>query len=215
LKERDILFFFIEESFYYNFLKIYFFFFFLVFLLILLQRIAFLTLWERGVLRSTQLRKGPLKIRFLGVLQPLLDGVKLLKKEWFTPSYTSIWLFIFIPIGSFLFLFLEWLALPYFFSFFSFTFIFLFFLVIIGCGVYPILLSGVSSNSKFAFLGALRARRQTVSFEVLFSILSSLILLYLEEFSFSPFLNLGLFIWFFIFFLCILVELNRAPFDFA
>jgi NADH-quinone oxidoreductase subunit H len=126
---------------------------------------------------------GPFKLVFLGRIQPLLDGVKLLKKEQIKVIGASFIGFFLCPFFAFLLFLLEWGSFYYPFLFTSFTFRLLFFLVVIGLRVYPIMLAGAFSLSKFSMVGAIRARRQTVSFEVLFSLL--MMGLSLSFFSFS------------------------------
>lgn len=141
--------------------------------------------------------------------------MKLLKKEQLVIFNATPFAFLCIPVGSFLLLLGEWSVAPFVFSFYSFSFRFFFFLAVVGRGVYPLLLSGVIRKRKYAILGAVRASSQTVSFEVLYTLLIRVLLLYLNEFRFNPLFNLCVILWYLMFFICVLVELNRAPFDFS
>nr|BAV82689.1 NADH dehydrogenase subunit 1 [Dictyocaulus viviparus] len=187
----------------------------LLMLVFVLQSIAFVTLYERHLLGSSQNRLGPNKVFFMGFLQALLDGLKLLKKELFVPVYGSDVSFYLVPGVSFLLMLFSWFVLPYFFFFFSFEYSFLFFLGLIGFTVYSMLISGYVSKSKYGMIGALRAGSQSVSYEISFSFFFLTFMLYLGCFKLC---SMGLLLFFFLFFplmFMVLSELNRAPFDFA
>ncbi|VDM59154.1 unnamed protein product [Angiostrongylus costaricensis] len=142
----------------------------------ILQSIAFITLYERHLLGRRQVRLGPTKVSFMGILQALLDGVKLLKKEQVLPLYTSDLVFVLVPGVSFVLMYLRM------------EYSLLFFLCLLGFGVYSVMLSGYIRKSKYGIVGALRARRQRVSYEIAFSIYLLAVML---------------------------IVVNRAPFDFA
>lgn len=142
---------------------------FLLIFIFFLIRIAFLTLLERKFLRYSQNRLGPQKISYYGILQPLLDGVKLMLKPFYYLNKINNVFYFIVPIMFFLFLNFLWFYFPIFFS--NFKFLFLFYIVIIGLRVFFIFFIGWSSNSKFSYLSSIRGLSQSISFEVSLNIL--------------------------------------------
>ena len=197
---------------------------FLAIVLPLLIAVAYLTLAERKVMGSMQQRYGPNTVGFLGLLQPAADGVKLLLKESVIPTNANVFSFIFAPILSFFLSLLGWSIIPFtnisYFTNVNISLLFIF--AVSGLAVYGVIISGWSSNSKYAFFGALRSAAQMVSYEVsiglvLISILictGSLNFIEIVLFQNYIYFALPLFPLFIMFLISILAETNRAPFDF-
>ena len=134
----------------------------------LLIAIAYFTLVERKILSAVQRRKGPNVIGYLGLLQPLSDGLKLFTKETIIPSNSNLVLFIMAPIITFVLSLMGWAVIPFtlnsVLSDINLGVLYLF--AISSLSVYGIILAGWSSNSKYPFIGSLRSAAQMISYEV-------------------------------------------------
>ena len=186
--------------------------------------VAIFTLMERKVMGAIQRRRGPSILGFWGILQPIADGLKLVIKEIVIPIKSNRFLFVLSPILTLLLSLISWAVIPFSFSnvIANVNLSLLYILVVSSLGVYGILISGWASNSKYAFLGSLRSLAQMISYEIILG------LLILPPLLFSGSLNLITMVWRqwcstwyilplwplgIIFFICILAETNRAPFD--
>nr|QNH68982.1 NADH dehydrogenase subunit 1 [Mazarredia convexa] len=205
---------------YYDFYMFCFNFFFVI--LMVLLSVAFLTLMERSVLGYIQIRSGPIRVGFLGILQPFGDAIKLFGKQGFGPYMSNLFLYNLSPLFMlFLSLFL-WLSVPYVTFFCSLPLGLLFLMCILSLGVFGLMFSGWSSNSNYSLLGALRGVAQTVSYEVSFSVIMLSVFFLIGSYDLMDFISYQ-YVWFvflgFPLFLCFygscLAETNRTPFDFA
>lgn len=199
----------------------------LVIISCVLIAIAYFTLVDRKIMAAMQRRSGPNVVGFWGMLQPLADGVKLLVKETVIPIHSNQFIFLLAPVLSFILSMLVWALIPYtvYGSLVDMEVGILIIFAISSFGVYGIILAGWASNSKYAFLGALRASAQMISYEVSIGFILIAVLLCAGSTnlyqisahqSHIVFWNCWyLYPQFILFFFSALVETNRPPFDLA
>ena len=185
--------------------------------------VAFFTLLERKIMANIQRRRGPNVVGLLGVLQPFADGLKLLIKETIIPSKANKVIFILAPILTLFLSFLNYTVLPFsLFNVFSDINVgILYIFAISSLSVYGIIMSGWSSNSRYAFLGTLRSTAQMVSYEVSIGLIIINVLICANSLNLSNIVIAQSYVWYFIplfplfmlFYISALAETNRPPFD--
>jgi NADH-quinone oxidoreductase subunit H len=196
--------------------------------------VAYGSLWERKLIGWMQVRRGPNRVGPLGLLQPIADGIKLLLKEIIVPSGSNKFLFVLGPLVAFTPAFAAWAVVP-----FSPEVVLadvnaglLYLIAMTSCGVYGVIISGWASNSKYAFLGAMRSAAQIVSYEIAMGFALVCVLLVSQSLNLSDivaqqgrgmFADMGLnflsWNWLplapmmVVYFVSGVAETNRAPFD--
>jgi NADH-quinone oxidoreductase subunit H len=189
----------------------------------LLIGVAYMTWAERKIMAAMQLRKGPNVVGPFGLLQPFADAAKMLMKETIVPTGASRVLFIMAPMLTFVLAMIAWAVIPvnegWAIADINVGVLYLF--AISSLGVYGIIIAGWASNSKYAFLGALRSAAQMVSYEVSMGFVIVTVLLCVGSLNLTDIVLAQKGLWFFIplfpmfiiFFISTLAETNRAPFD--
>jgi NADH-quinone oxidoreductase subunit H len=195
----------------------------LVIIIPLLISVAYFTIAERKLIGIIQRRKGPNVIGFLGLLQPLADGLKLFTKETILPSNSNLSIFLFAPALTFILSLIGWAVIPFseeiVLSDLNVGILYLF--AVSSLSVYGIIMAGWSSNSKYPFLGALRSAAQMISYEVSLGFIIINVCLCSGSFNLTEIVMSQQKIWFCIplfpafvmFSISMLAETNRHPFD--
>jgi len=200
----------------------------------LLLCVAYLTLWERKAIGFTQIRVGPNRVGPYGLLQPIADALKILTKEIILPTKASSGLFYLGPVMTMMPVLAAWAVVPFGpeVVLADINAGLLFLMAITSLEVYGIIIAGWASNSKYAFLGALRASAQMVSYEIAMGFCLVVVLMVSASLNMSDIVmgqakgmfadqGLGFLSWnwlpllpiFVIFFIASLAETNRHPFD--
>jgi NADH-quinone oxidoreductase subunit H len=189
----------------------------------LLISVAYFTLAERKIMGSIQRRRGPNVVGYLGLLQPLADGLKLFVKETILPTSANTGIFLLAPLLTFILSLMGWAVIPFgdglVLSDINLGILYLF--AVSSLSVYGIVLSGWSSNSKYAFLGSLRSAAQMISYEASIGFIVITVVLCAGSFNLTEIVFAQQKIWyiipllpmFLLFFVSALAETNRHPFD--
>jgi NADH-quinone oxidoreductase subunit H len=189
----------------------------------LLMAVAYLTYFERKLIGAIQLRRGPNVVGPFGLLQPIADALKLFLKETIIPTGANKILFVLAPMITFVLSFAAWAVIPFDEGWVlaDINVGVLYLIAISSLSVYGVLMAGWASNSRYAFLGALRSAAQMVSYEVSMGFVIVTVLVCVGSLNLTTIVNAQQNIWFFIplfpmfviFFVSTLAETNRHPFD--
>nr|YP_009240530.1 NADH-ubiquinone oxidoreductase chain 1 [Pyronema omphalodes]AMO66502.1 NADH-ubiquinone oxidoreductase chain 1 [Pyronema omphalodes] len=190
-----------------------------------LLSVAYVTVAERKTMASMQRRVGPNKVGVYGLLQAVADALKLILKEYVSPTQANLVLFFLGPIITLIFSLLGYAVIPYGpgLAVSDYHLGILYMLAVSSLSAYGILLAGWSANSKYAFLGSLRSTAQLISYELILSSAILLIILFTGSLNLTDIVESQKSIWFIIpllpvfiiFFIGALAETNRAPMDLA
>lgn len=190
-----------------------------------LLTVAFVTVAERKTMASMQRRLGPNVVGYYGLLQAFADALKLILKEYVSPTQANLVLFFLGPVITLIFSLLGYAVVPYGpgLAVWDFNLGILYMLAVSSLATYGILLAGWSANSKYAFLGSLRSTAQLISYELILSSAILLVVLLTGSLNLTVNIEAQRAIWFImplfpifvIFFIGSVAETNRAPFDLA
>lgn len=195
----------------------------LIVLVPILLIVAFMTIIERKQLAAMQRRVGPNTVGYYGILQPFSDALKLILKETIIPAQSNKTLFYLAPIVTLIFSLLGWGVIPFGqgLALSDFSMGILYTLALSSLGIYGVLFAGWSANSKYAFLGSLRSTAAMISYELILSSAVIIVIMLTGSFNFSTIIESQQSIWFVVplfpvfifFFISILAETSRTPFD--
>ena len=189
----------------------------------LLISVAYFTIAERKIMGGIQMRRGPNIVGYIGLLQPLSDGLKLFAKEIIFPNSTDEFIFFIAPLMALILSILGWGVIPFsdgiFLTDLNLGTIYIF--CISSLNVYSLLFAGWGSNSKYSFIGSIRSTAQMISYELAFSFSCLIVVISVSSFNLSKIILLQKYVWFMlpffsifiIFYISILAETNRHPFD--
>jgi len=189
----------------------------------ILLSVAFMTIIERKQLAAHQRRVGPNTTGYYGILQPFSDALKLVVKETVIPSQSNKILFYLAPISSLIFSLLGWGIIPFGqgLSLSDFSLGILYTVALSSLGIYGVLFAGWSANSTYAFLGSLRSTAAMISYELILSSAILIIIILTGSFNITSIIENQQAIWYIIplfpvfifYFISILAETSRTPFD--
>lgn len=195
----------------------------LLVILIIMGAVAYATWLERKIHGAIHIRKGPNVVGPFGLLQPLADGFKLFLKEIIIPQESNKFLFLTAPAITFIIALLGWVVIPLesHMAFVDLNIGALYIIAVSSLGIYGLIIAGWSSNSQYAFLGAIRSASQMISYELSIGLvvvciamvsgslnLTDIVLKQVDLFNIIPLFPLAV-----LFFILIVAETNRHPFD--
>nr|YP_010692534.1 NADH dehydrogenase subunit 1 [Aonchotheca putorii]WBV76990.1 NADH dehydrogenase subunit 1 [Aonchotheca putorii] len=186
----------------------------------ILMSVAFITLLERAYMGISQRRRGPNKVSFWGLLQPVIDGIKLMLKSNNKSFISNFLLFSIIPALNLIIFLMFWTSVPFYWNLINFQLNSMFIIILLGMMGFGLLLSGWISNSKYALFGSLRSMIQSISYEICLSLVILMILNLKDSLCLNVmwkgFMNLEMMMSIFLslpVIIMILAECGRTPFD--
>jgi NADH-quinone oxidoreductase subunit H len=195
----------------------------LIIIVPLLISVAFFTIAERKIMGSIQMRRGPNLVGYIGLLQPLADGAKLFSKETIIPNDSNEQLFLIAPLMALFLSLISWAVIPFGEGLFlcDLNLGILYIFAISALNVYSLLFAGWSSNSKYSYLGSIRSAAQMISYEIAIGFTCLVIVISTGSYNLSKIVLLQETVWFIVpffpifvvFYISILAETNRHPFD--
>lgn len=195
----------------------------LIIIVPLLISVAYFTIAERKIMGAIQMRRGPNVIGYIGLLQPLSDGAKLFAKETILPNDVNEQLFLTAPFMALFLSLIGWAAIPFGEGIFlcDLNLGILYIFAISALNVYSLLFAGWSSNSKYSYLGSIRSAAQMISYEISIGFSCLIVIVSTGSYNLSKIVLAQKLVWFFlpflpiflIFYISILAETNRHPFD--
>ena len=195
----------------------------LIIIVPLLISVAYFTIAERKIMGAIQMRRGPNVVGYIGLLQPLADGAKLFAKETIIPKDANEQLFLIAPFMALFFSIISWAVIPFGYGLFlcDLNLGVLYLFTISALNVYSLLFAGWSSNSKYSYLGSIRSAAQMISYEISISFSCLIVVVSVGSYNLSKIVLVQELVWFaipffpifIIFFIAILAETNRHPFD--
>jgi len=195
----------------------------IIIIVVIMMCVAYLTWLERKIHGLVARRKGPNVVGPIGLLQPIFDGVKLLLKEMIFPANANKFIFVLAPVITFLVALLGWVIIPVEKGvvFADLNVGVLYLLAVSSLAVYGIIMAGWASNSQYSFLGAIRSSSQMISYEIAMGVVIVCVVLLTGSLNMTKIVLAQQDLWFFIklfpiailFFIIIVAETNRHPFD--
>jgi len=195
----------------------------LILIIFVLLSVAFYTVLERHILGHSQRRQGPMIVGFFGILQAFTDAFKLIVKETVFPKNANYIIFFFAPIFTLGLAFSIWAVIPFGngWAFVDFNLGILYILALSSLSVHSVIMAGWSSNSKYAFLGALRSAAQMISYEIPLGVCILCVTFLTRSLNINEIIMAQYNVWYFsilfpiflVFLICMLAETNRHPFD--
>nr|AZL93255.1 NADH dehydrogenase subunit 1 [Gasteruption tournieri] len=213
----------IKNIYFYNYYLLNFLLMMLLLIIMVLISVAFTTLLERKILGYIQLRKGPNKLGIMGVIQPFSDAIKLFSKESLFLMNINFFFYLISPMMSMILMLIMWLNYPFNYILHSMNLGLIYMFCVFSVGVYGLMWAGWSSNSMYSLLGSIRLISQTISYEVSFLLLIFSVVMMIEGYNFMLLTLFQKKVWFILvlnmvglmFYISLLIELNRTPFDLA